>query len=241
MVPCPPTRKESDRQAEWRLAMAKRHSKIWPQDPVAAEQSRRRERTLNFGKSTVLIRGDAAIFTQTGPLTKEDARNFRSYWSESLITGLVQHDYLDHFQDRLASIGSPVRSEIEPLYRDWLDFRNLIWWSQLAVASEVPQELLFALREARGTDRLFYDLEGDLATYTAQRRSIVENRQAAALANLQVYGSAFAVLGPVLAVIALTGAKGGALAVLVGFALALAAVVAYLVHRQLRPPEELGA
>jgi hypothetical protein len=237
MLPCPADLGDSESEAQWRRTMAAKLPKMRPEDAMAADRYRERERAFGFGKTTALVRGDGAVLTQAESLTKADARNFRSYWAESLLVGLVQHDCLEHFQSRLARLGSPVKPDIEPLYRSWLDFRNLIWWSQLAIATDVPQDLLFALRSARGTERLFTDLEGDLATYSAQRRSVVEDKQAAALRNLQVGGAAIVVLGPLLAIVAMTGESGGTLAALIIASIAAALVFATLAHMLLKPRE----
>lgn len=239
MAPCPAGCEDAEDQAHWRRTLARRGWTIRPEDRELFDGDRERQQTARFGRVTALVRGEGAVLTQTDPLTVNDARNFRSYWSESLLTGLLQQDSLEHFQDRLAKIGSPVKPDIERLYRAWLDFRNLIWWSQLSTSSAVPQELLFRFRAARGTERLFTDLEGDLATYSAQRRSIVEGKQAVALVNLQAAGAAIAVLGPLLGIAAVIGARGGILAIWLVVSLLVAIGAGVLVHWQLQPREEL--
>lgn len=235
MVPCPLGRTDAESQAEWRLAMANGRSKVMPDGDAPLDPGEEMEQTAAAGKGPALVLGDCTVLTQVGPLTREDARNFRSYWSESLLVGLLQQESLERFQDRLAKLGSPVKPDIEPLYHAWLDFRNRVWWSQLATSSSIPQELLFRLRNVRGTDRLFTDLEGDLATYSAQRRIVVEDQQAAALVNLQVAGAAVVVLGPLLGIIALTGARGLSLAILVVTAVIFSILVAAGVWEYVRP------
>jgi len=240
MAPCPEDRTGAEEQAEWRRTMARRGSKVRPEEGALSGPDKEREQTARLGKGHALVRGDGAVLTQSEPLSQDDARNFRSYWSESLLAGLVQHECLEHFQDRLAGIGSPVNPDIEPLYRSWLDFRNLVWWSQLSNSSAVPQELLFRLRSARGTERLFTDLEGDLATYSAQRRAIVEDRQAAALVNLQVAGAAVVVLGPLLGIVALIEAHGTLLAILIVTSVITSIAAAAGVWHYVRPKPEPG-
>lgn len=235
MAPCP-AGCDDDEQAEWRRAIAKR---AWTfpldEDRRQSDPSEEEEQTVRLGKVTALVRRDAAVLTNAGPITKGDARNFRSYWSESLVAGLVQHDCLESFQGRLAGIGRPVKPDIEPLYDAWLDFRNLVWWSQLSTATPVPQKLLTRLRAVRGTERLFTDLEGDLATYSAQRRSIVEDAQAAALRNFQVGGAGIAILAPLLAIVALTDAHGAELRNMIIGSVLVAALVAIFAYLPLRP------
>lgn len=86
---------------------------------------------------------------------------------------------------------------------EWLAFRNVLWWSQIAMTTDVPQTLLNLLRAEYGTGRLFSDLEGDFATYTARRRWRVVGEQARALANLQIYGAIVAVIGSLATIAAL--------------------------------------
>lgn len=235
MVPCPEEREDGDEQARWRRAMASGYSRVMPDDGATLDPGKEVEQTAAAGKGPALVFGDCTVITQSGTLTKEDARNFRSYWSESLLVGLLQQESLERFQNRLAKLGSPIKPEIEPLYDAWLDFRNRIWWSQLANSSSVPQELLFRLRNARGTERLFTELEGDLAAYSAQRRAVVEDQQAAALVNLQVAGAVVVVLGPLLAIIAMTGAQGWPLAILIATSFVVSLLVAAAVREYVRP------
>ena len=238
MAPCPPSCRDDKDQEHWLRTVARRGRLLLPEDQAQVDLAKVHEQAIRIGKGMALVRGDGAVLTQTEQLNKDDARNFRSYWSESLVAGVLQHESLEHFQTRLAAIGSPIQPEIEPLYRAWLEFRNRIWWSQLSTSATVPQELLERFRAARGTERLFTDLEGDLATYSAQRRSIVDAKQAEALANLQVGGAVVAVLGVVLAIIAVTGAHAWLLVGLILLAFLVAAAAGAFVQRQLPPREE---
>lgn len=216
-------------QANWRRALGVRAS-AYTDDSNGHESH---SQTAHLGKVTALVRENRASLTQQGQLTKGDARNFRSYWTESLLAGLVQHDALEQFQTELAKLGTPIQPDVVPLYEDWLGFRNRVWWSQLSTSTRVPQELLSRLRSIRGTDRLFTDLEGDLATYSAQQRTIVEGRQARALANLQVVGAGFVVISALLELINLSGADGGLLIFFILVSIGLAAGAGWGVHKRL--------
>ena len=148
----------------------------------------------------------------------------------------MQQECLEDFQRRLAEVGDPLKPEIEDLHRDWLSFRNSVWWSQLSTSTEVPQELVSRLREELGTERLFDDLEGDLATYSAQQHRRAEDRQAEALANLQVYGSGLVVLTTLATIIGLFAASGQARALLVIVAVIASVAVSLFVRAQLSRP-----
>jgi hypothetical protein len=148
----------------------------------------------------------------------------------------LQQECLEDFQRRLAEVGNPLKPEIEDLHRDWLSFRNSVWWSQLSTSTEVPQELVSRLREELGTERLFDDLEGDLATYSAQQHRRAEDTQAEALANLQVYGSGLVVLTTLATIIGLFSASGQARAFLVIVAVVASVAVSLFVRAQLSRP-----
>ena len=155
------------------------------------------------------------------------ARNFRTYWAESIIFGLLQQFTLEEFQQRLADFGGNINPRIGHLREDWLKFRNILWWSQLSSSSEIPQELVTRLRNEQGTERLFNDLEGDLATYS-------EYQHQDALANLQIYGSAIVAFGPLAAIIGLIGASGCLLAILLAVAVLVSLVVLLTVHVEIK-------
>jgi hypothetical protein len=176
--------------AGWRRALARgsRHAK----DGERAEQrdpqkSAAQRASLGTVDAMVLGRG-AAFTTPEQYFNGSYARSFRSYWSESLVFTLLQHERLEYFAARLAELGlDPSTESLDDLHMEWLAFRNVLWWSQIAMTTDVPQTLLNLLRAEYGTERLFSDLEGDFATYTAQRRWRVEGEQTRALANLQIY------------------------------------------------------
>jgi hypothetical protein len=127
---------------------------------------------------------------------------------------------------------------VEHLRRDLLRFRNIVWWSQLSNGSEIPQELVSRLRNEHGTERLFTDLEGDLATYSDYQHQDAEDRQARALRNVQTFGSGFLVAETFLTGVGVAGASGLLLwilllaAVLLGIGVAV--LVDWLLHE--RPP-----
>lgn len=225
----------SDEQA-WRRALAKRRGsakvKVWSQQ----YQDREDRQTVHYAGATGLILGKCAAFTVTEPIDGTYARNLRSYWSESIVFGLLQQECLEDFQRRLAEIGDPLKPEIEGLHADWLSFRNSIWWSQLSTSTEVPQELVSRLREELGTERLFDDLEKDLATYSAQQHRRTEYAQARALANLQVYGAGIVVLTTLTTVIGLFSASGETRAFLVIAAVIGSIAVSLFVRSQLNHP-----
>lgn len=189
---------------------------------------------LSFASTTSITRGNAAVFTleERKEITKFDARNFRSYWTESIVFGLMQQDCLEEFQRRLAAIRDLRDTSIERLYGDWLEFRNVLWWSHLS-SRPIPQKLLSALRDELGTERFFTDLEGDLATYSEYQHQCTEDRQETALANLQIYGAGIVALSPLTTMIGLVGATGPLLAFLLVAAALIAIGVSFFVRAHL--------
>lgn len=228
----PPGGAPSQEQA-WRRALAKRRGtakvRAWSQQ----YQDKEDRQTVHYAGATGLILGKCTAFTVSEPIDGTYARNLRSYWSESIVFGLLQQACLEDFQHRLAEVGDPLKPEIEDLHADWLSFRNSIWWSQLSTSTEVPQELVSRLREELGTERLFDDLEGDLATYSAQQHRRAEDTQAEALANLQVYGSGLVVLTTLATIIGLFSASGQTRAFLVAAAVVGSVAVSLFVRSQL--------
>lgn len=231
-----PTKQVPSDEQSWRRALAKQRGsakvKAWSQQ----YQDKEDRQTVHYAGATGLVLGNCTAFTVTGPIDGTYARNLRSYWSESIVFGLLQQECLEDFQRRLAEVGDPLKPEIEDLHRDWLSFRNSVWWSQLSTSTEVPQELVSRLREELGTERLFDDLEGDLATYSAQQHRRAEDAQAEALANLQVYGSGLVVLTTLATIIGLFSASGEARAFLVVLAVVASIAVSVFVHAQLNRP-----
>ncbi|HWC08380.1 MAG TPA: hypothetical protein VG458_04950, partial [Solirubrobacterales bacterium] len=228
-----PAETEPVDERTWRRALAKRRgsakAKAWSQQYQAKED----RQTVHYAGATGLVLGNCTAFTVDGEIDGTYARNLRSYWAESLVFGLLQQKCLEDFQSRLAEIGDPLKPEIEDLHHNWLSFRNSVWWSQLSTSTEVPQELISRLREELGTERLFGDLEGDLATYSAQQHRRAQDAQSEALANLQVYGSGLVVLTTLAAIIGLFSASGGARALLVAIAVIASVAVSLFVRAQL--------
>jgi hypothetical protein len=230
----PPDRRNPDELGDWRRALAGRRLTTKPPYQSEREMQREERQTVRIAGTVGLVLGQSAAFTLPGSVTGSYARNLRSYWAESIVLGLMQQDCLEEFQRRLADMGDPLNPSVERLNRDWLKFRNMLWWSQLSSGSEFPQELVSRLRAELGTERLFTDLEGDLATYSQQQHQVAEGEQATALANLQIYGSGIVVLGPLTTVIGLVGANGCLLATLIVASFLVAVGVSVFVHRQLK-------
>lgn len=215
-------------QKEWRRALAQRRAEMRSQASNGADEEREARQTLRISAGVnALVLGRGAVVSLETPIGDSFARNFRSYWAESIICGLLQQYSLEEFQQRLAAFGAHINPEIARLREDWLKFRNVVWWSQLSGSSEIPQELLTRLRNEQGTERLFTDLEGDLATYS-------EYQHQDALANLQIYGSAIVAFGPLAAIIGLIGATGCLLAVLLAASVLAALIVLLVVRAQLK-------
>jgi hypothetical protein len=233
MARCPDDcRDDPAAQKRWRRALAKRYLDTQGRIDNNRDQEKEEQQTVCLAAATGLVLGSCTAFTLADPISGSYARNFRSYWSESIVFGLLQQDVLEDFQQRLAAIGDPLKPDIEGLHRDWLSFRNVMWWSQLSTGSDVPQELVSRLRNELGTERLFIDLEGDLATYSAQHHRVAEDKQTAALANLQIYGSAIVVLSTLATLIGLLGAHGYVLAFLIAAAVAMSIAVLLYVRDQ---------
>ncbi len=203
---------DPEKQREWRLALATRAYKLDPRRLANFDPEREQRQTIRFSNFTGLVLGDCTVLVNEDGIGSKTARSFRSYWAESLVFGLLQQDCIAEFQRRLAELGpSPHREKAEKLrglHDSWMSFRNQLWWSQLSTVADPPQALLPLLQSEQGTDQLFLDLEGDMATYNDLHHRDVEDRQARALFNLQVYGSALVVLSTLLTLIGLLGASG---------------------------------
>lgn len=217
MAQCPPDcRADVEREADWRRALARRRLAAKPANPGdPGEAAREARQTIRLAGATGLFAGRCAAFTLPDAVDGEYARNLRSYWAESIVFGLMQRNSLEEFQRRLAAIGDPLNPRVQPLRRDWLRFRNALWWSQLSDNTDIPQELLARLRTELGTEGFFADLEGDLATYS-------EQQQAAALANLQIFGAFFVVFGTLITAIGLFEPTHAELAALTAVSLLIA-------------------
>ena len=225
--------KNLDLQREWRCALATRSYELNEERGDLVDPDKEREQSFRIAGKTALVLRNCTVLTGPDPIDGAEASSFRSYWSESLVFGLLQELSIEDFQSQLAQLGPAPHlgksKALEKLHGSWLSFRNQLWWSQLASA-EPPQELLALLRRAQGTDRLFTELEGDVVTYSDLQHRDVEDRQARALANLQVYGSAIAVLSTLGTLYALLDAHGGMLAILLVAALVLSFSVLKLVR-----------
>jgi hypothetical protein len=203
----PPETGDSDQYlAGWRRALASSFSRT--EHGIQAEQRNPQNaaaQRASLGAVEVVVLGRSAAFTAPDRiLDRSYARSFRSYWSESLVFALLQHDRLEHLAGRLAELGfDPSTDSLDHLYDEWIAFRNMFWWSQLSTTTDIPQTLVKLLRAEDGTERLFSDLESDFATYTARRRWRLEDDQTRALANLQIYGAAVAVIGSLATIAAL--------------------------------------
>jgi hypothetical protein len=231
MAQCPPgllSDEDEEGQKEWRRALAQRRPEMRPLSRDGGDEDRDARQTLRISaRVSALVMGRGTAFSLEEPITGSYARNFRSYWAESIVYGLLQQYSLEEFQQRLADFGAHIDPRIGRLREAWLKFRNVLWWSQLSASSEIPQELIARLRNEQGTERLFSDLEGDLATYS-------EYQHQDALANLQIYGSAIVAFGPLATVIGLLGASGRLLGILLGAAALFALVVFLTVRIQIK-------
>ena len=222
-------------QHEWRRALTKRQPQVRQPNGSGPDRQREEEQTIRMGPTVGLALGRCTAFTLGKEIDTGFARNLRSYWGESIVCGLLQHGGLESFQRELADMGDdPLQPAVEDLYRNWLSFRNVAWWSQLSPGVDVPQRLVTRLRNELGTERLFTDLEGDLATYSDQRHRALEDRQARSLTNLQVYGSGIAVLSTLVGVLAVFGPSGDLRTQLVVLSVLASVVVALIVWLALR-------
>ena len=217
-------------QREWRRALSQHRGEMQTQNQNGSDREREERQTLQMrGGATALMLGRGAAFSLRTPIGSSYARSFRSYWAESIFLGLMQQYALEEFQQRLADFGDRLSPEIGHLRQDWLKFRNVLWWSQLSRSAEIPQELMSRLRSELGTERLFTDLEGDLAVYS-------EHQHQEGLANLQIYGSAIVAFGPLATIIGLIGASGCLLALLLAGSVVFALCVMVVVRVQLKGP-----
>jgi hypothetical protein len=222
----------------WRRALARGSRRT--EEGVEAELRDPRKaaaQSTALGHVDAVVLGRAAAFTAPAKaFDGQYARNFRSYWSESLLFALIQHERLEQLAGQLAELGfDPSTASLDRLYDEWLAFRNMLWWSQLSTTTEIPQILVELLRVENGTERLFGDLEADFATYTARRRWRLEDEQTRALANLQIYGAAAAVIGSLATIAALLHPTGGLLTVAVCLIILAGLTGALFVRRRLLP------
>lgn len=236
MAPYPDERRfaEAALQAEWRHALAIRSYELGEDRRDPYELEREESQTIHIADADALVLRNCSVLATRNPIGGMAATNFRSYWTESLVFGLLQQSYIEQFQGRLAEIGALPHKETEKrlgrLHDSWLSFRNLLWWSQPSSSADPPRELLKLLREAQGTDLLFRDLEEDMATYSSLQHRDLEDRQARALTNLQVYGAAAAVLSTMATVGALFEFSDSGAARFVAVALVVSIVAGLIVR-----------
>jgi hypothetical protein len=236
--PPDPEYRETQARREWGHALAIRSYELSDERNDEYELDKEEEQTIRIAGATALVLRNCTMFMRSKPIDGESAKNFRSYWTESLVFGLLQQSCIEGFQWGLAEMGPlPHREDeerLEALHDSWLSFRNLLWWSQPSATADPPRELLALLRQAQGTGLLFRDLEEDMVTYSDLHHRDVEDRQAAGLFNLQVYGSALVVLSTFAALIALLDSHGLVLALLIAGAAAFSVAVLFIVRGKLR-------
>jgi hypothetical protein len=239
MADYPPEEEYEDPELQraWRHALAIRSYELSDEREDDYELEKEAEQTIRIAGATALVLRNCAVFTSSKPIDGEAAKNFRSHWAESLVFGLLQQSCIEEFPARLAEMGAhPHKADekkLGELHDSWLSFRNLLWWSQPSATADPPRELLALLRRAQGTGLLFRDLEEDMVTYSDLHHREVEDRQAAALTNLQVYGSGIVVLSTLATVYALLNAHGAVVAILIATALTVAVAVPVIVYRLL--------
>jgi hypothetical protein len=223
---------------EWRHALAIRSYELSEKRKNPYELKKEADQTIRIADADVLVLRNCTVLATLEPIGGMAANYFRAYWAESLVFGLLQQAYMERFQARLAELGAlPHRGgnhKLESLHDSWLAFRNTLWWSQPSSSADPPRELLTLLRRAQGTDLLFRDLEEDMATYSDLHHREIEDRQARALNNLQVYGSGAAVLSTLATAGALFDFTQRGAATFVVLAATASIVVALLVYLALR-------
>jgi hypothetical protein len=232
MAQYPPDLYHGDEAQRWRRALANRFYKLPDEHDDKHDPEHENQQTIqiqNLGIAGLVLRKGTVLACER-PIDGGVARNFRSYWGESLLLGVLQQSCLEEFEQRLAMAGPPRNEKIEGLYTDWLSFGNLLWWSKLSTVANPPQDLLALLQKAHGSEPLFRELEGDMVTYNERQHRELEDRQGTALFNLQVYGSALLVLGTFVTIIGLFDSHGLVLAVLLAIAFAFSAAVLLLVR-----------
>ena len=141
-------------QREWRHALAIRSYRLSADRKDPFEMKREDGQTIRIADADALVLRTCAVLATLKPIDGVAANNFRSFWAESLVFGLLQQSYIGQFQEHLAEIGALPHKETEKrlgsLHDSWLSFRNLLWWSQPSSSSDLPRELLKLLRDAQG-------------------------------------------------------------------------------------------
>jgi hypothetical protein len=231
-----------DDVAAWRRALGRGYTLEDARDAIEDDPERNQRQTTILGPFAAVILGRSAAFTNDDRPAAQ-LYNFRSYWAESLLLAIVQHDYLEGFAVKLGELGQdPLGRPVDALYVNWLAFLNVLGWSYLSTTTDVPQRLLTAAGYGLRTPSLRDELDKAFATYVAQRQRRSDDAQEGALAALQVYGAVFAAVGTVAAALQVIGdhlfddwpARIGAL---LGLAI-LGAVVYLMMRRRVNSPEE---
>lgn len=224
-----PAEVSDDELAPWRRALGQGHKLARASRAYQRDPERDQRRTERFGPTEATFYGRSAALTfrdqPTGSL-----RNMCSYWSETVLLGLLQHAYVEHYAMRLSELGGvPLSSEVKTLYGEWLAFRNVLWWQQPSFTTDVANKLLRQTHRGLDTRALYAELESSFSTYVEAHRHSAQETESRALRALQVYGAAFAVVGSAAAIMQVAGehylhAPTARFAAIVGL-LALGAVV----------------
>lgn len=189
----------------WRRALAQGSGLSRAQRDYEQDPERDQRRTERFGPT------DATFFGRSAALTFRDQpsislRNIRSYWSETILFGLMQHAYVEHYAMRLSQLGGvPLDWQVERLYGEWLAFRNVLWWQHPSFTTDVPKTLLRHTHDGLDTRALYSELESSFSTYVEARRHHAQEAESRALRALQIYGAAFAVVGSAAAIMQVAG------------------------------------
>jgi hypothetical protein len=191
--------------AAWRRALGQGYGLARAAEAYERDPERDRRRTERFGPT------EATFFGRSAALTFRDEpsvslRNIRSYWSETVLLGLIQHAYVEHYAARLSELGGlPLSSQVEGLYGEWLAFRNVLWWQHASFTTDVANRLLRHTHNGLDTRALYGELERSFSTYVEVRRHRAQEVESRALRALQVYGAAFAAVGSAAAIMQVAG------------------------------------
>lgn len=224
---------DPDFERAWRIALAMRFYELPEEPEELLDPALEKEQTIRFAGNTGLVLGNCAVLARDR-IDGRFVRNFRSYWAEGLVLGLLQQDCIEQLQQDLAKAGSPHRPKVQDVYRDWILFCKLLWWTQLTPGQSPSQELFSRLHKVKGTHRLYAELGPDMTTYSELEHRELEDKQASALVNLQVYGSAAIVLTTLATIIGLFDASRDMRAIAVGVSVAISVATLFLVKELLR-------
>jgi hypothetical protein len=190
-----------DDEAAWRRALALGNLALpWSRQAVARDPEAAHRRTLYVAAQEAVIHGRGGAFTTRLKEVRGLVYNVRSYWLETVLFGIIRHDYVEAFAVELGELGGdPLSDAVDDLYLQWLRFRNTLAWTHLSTTRDVPQELLGRVEAALGTPRLLREMEESFNTYVAQRDRISAEQQSRSLNALQVYGATFAAVSTIAA------------------------------------------